>query len=247
MAKKPILYYVLESPPCQTVLAVARLIGVELDLKLMDFATREHTKEPYATKVSDYHLFANCDCINHSHSQVNPFQTLPGLVEEDGFALGESRAISAYLVQSHKPSSSLYPQELKRRSTVDWMLQIDLGTLFPAISDVVYEIFISGDIAKERIPRLEETLKKFNAYLADRPDKFVTGESEPSIADVSIHFHWILLGDLTPEVDISPYSAIAAWNAKVEKEVIAKINEDGLFDKARANVKAFTEEYRKKK
>jgi len=49
--QRPILYYMLESPPCRTVLAVARMLGVEIGLKTVDLSKKEQLKKEFL-KVS---------------------------------------------------------------------------------------------------------------------------------------------------------------------------------------------------
>ena len=51
MSPNPTLYYMLESPPCRTVLATARLLGIELDLKTLDLSKKEQFNPDYL-KVS---------------------------------------------------------------------------------------------------------------------------------------------------------------------------------------------------
>jgi len=58
-------------------------------------------------------------------------------VDTDGFTLAESRAIATYLIQTRQAESPLYPQDLKKRATIDKMLQFDLGTFYKAITDVM--------------------------------------------------------------------------------------------------------------
>ncbi len=41
------LYYMLESPPCRTVLMVAKHLNIELNLKNVDLGKREHLKEEF--------------------------------------------------------------------------------------------------------------------------------------------------------------------------------------------------------
>lgn len=52
MTSKPILYYVNRSPPCRTVLMVAKAIGVELELKLTINANGDN-RTPEFLKVSE--------------------------------------------------------------------------------------------------------------------------------------------------------------------------------------------------
>lgn len=51
LPSKPTLYYIFESPPCHTVIAVSRLLGVDLELKPIDATSGEHKTRAYA-KVS---------------------------------------------------------------------------------------------------------------------------------------------------------------------------------------------------
>lgn len=51
MANKPILYYVIRSPPCRAVLMASKAIGVELELKVTETWKREN-RTPEFLKVS---------------------------------------------------------------------------------------------------------------------------------------------------------------------------------------------------
>lgn len=46
-----------------------------------------------------------------------------------------SRAISTYFVSSYGLDDSLYPLHPRKRALVDHMLQFDLGTLYPKVTD----------------------------------------------------------------------------------------------------------------
>lgn len=58
MTNKPILYYVNRSPPCRTVLMVAKAIGVDLELKLTLTAKGEN-RTPEFLKVSKVEIMFN--------------------------------------------------------------------------------------------------------------------------------------------------------------------------------------------
>ena len=47
-SSEPRLFYMLESSPCITVIAVSRLIGIELDLKLVEYDGLEHKTKEFA-------------------------------------------------------------------------------------------------------------------------------------------------------------------------------------------------------
>lgn len=227
---KPRLYYMLESPPCRTVMAIARLIGVELELKRVDLSKKEQLNEEFV--------------------KVNPFHVVPTLEDSDGFVVWESRAIAAYLIQSrggkdNPKAEELYPSELKKRITVDKFLQYDLGTLYRAISDVVYGIFTTGQLNAEKVPRLEEVLKTLESYISGSGGPFLTGD-QVTLADISISLSLTML-DLVPPVDLAAsYPAVAAWNAKVEGGTLKAVNKDGKFTEARANMKAYAQMLKEK-
>lgn len=64
---KPRLYYMLESPPCRTVMAIARLIGVELELKRVDLSKKEQLNEEFV-KVSFFvSIFDNLSIVQYLH------------------------------------------------------------------------------------------------------------------------------------------------------------------------------------
>lgn len=78
---------------------------------------------------------------------LNPLQQVPVLVEEDGFVLTESRAIAAYLVASHAPTSSLYPlDDPVKRALVDERLYFDATTVFFSHIQILV-IFSKGKIS----------------------------------------------------------------------------------------------------
>jgi len=218
VSAKPTLYYMLESPPCLTVITVARIIGVELALKPIDISAGEQKRPNFV--------------------RINPFKTVPAFVDTDGFTLAESRAIATYLIQSLSPNSPLYPQDLKKRATVDKMLQFDLGTFYRAITDVIYPIFTSGQIDRKKMPRLEEVLQTFDGFLPQNGSKFVAGD-ELTVADISMYFEWTLLS-LSDEIDTSVYLAAQGWSRNVV-DALKPYNQDGMIDNALENLKAYAE------
>ncbi|KAJ6217345.1 hypothetical protein RDWZM_008502 [Blomia tropicalis] len=221
---KPTLYYMWESPPCCTVIAIARILNIELDMKHVDLTKKDQN--------------------NPEFKKINPFAIVPTFVETDGYTLWESRAISTYLVQSRSPDSTLYPgSDLKKRSTIDKFLQYDLGTFNRAIYDVVSEIFKSGKLNEQNIPRLGEVLKTLEETLAANNESnggpFITGDDQLTIADISMHFSWTLLS-LLPErlIDQSSYPTIRAWNQAVI-QALKPYNRDQKFTEAQRRLKAF--------
>lgn len=70
--------------------------------------------------------------LSQEFVKLNSLHQVPALVDVD-FVLSESRAIQAYLVNLHKPGSSLYPNDAKSRASVDQMLYFDATVVFPTL------------------------------------------------------------------------------------------------------------------
>lgn len=222
MSGKPRLYYIKESPPCHTVIAVARLLAI--DLELIDVA------ESYQSK---------------QYAKINPFNRVPTFVDTDGFRLFESRAIAMYLVQSRgPPDSALYPaNDLKQRAEIDQYLHFELGTLYRGLSDVIDPFWKSGEIDRSRKPSLEKALQWLDALLATNNRPFIAPGPRLSLADLSAYFYLRILAAFTSELDSSVYRAVAAWQRTVAEE-LKPITADGFFEEALDSLKEYCEQMR---
>lgn len=65
---------------------------------------------------------------------------------DDGFAIGESRAIITYLANKYGKGKGLYPEDPKARAVVDQRLYFDIGTLYARFADYLVSItsLVSG-------------------------------------------------------------------------------------------------------
>lgn len=115
---KPILYGVDTSGPTRFCLLTASAIGLEVELRPVDFTKGEH-KTPEFKKI-------------------NPIQTTP-VLDDNGVYITDSHAICTYLVQKYgaKNQQNLYPADLVGRTMVDQKLFFDTGVLFVRLCKVL--------------------------------------------------------------------------------------------------------------
>ncbi|EEC20195.1 glutathione S-transferase, putative [Ixodes scapularis] len=95
------LYNSALSAPCALVRMVAKHIGVELNIKDLNFAKKEHLTPEYL--------------------KINPFHKVP-TINDGGFLVYESTAVCLYLLNKYAPGSDLYPKDLQKRARVDQVL-----------------------------------------------------------------------------------------------------------------------------
>lgn len=70
-------------------------------------------------------------------TKLNPQQTVPTVVDDDGFVMSESRAIITYLCDALSPDSTLYPADVKARFVINQRLYYDATTFTPRIRDAI--------------------------------------------------------------------------------------------------------------
>ncbi|GAB0099738.1 glutathione S-transferase 1-1 [Sergentomyia squamirostris] len=156
-------YYYPEGAPNRAGLLTIRNLNLDAEVIVVDLRKKEHLTEKF--------------------KEMNPQCCMP-VLDDDGFILWESRAVSAYLVSTRAPESTLYPKDPKKRATIDARLHLDCtlhavsrSFFFPIHSMGVKEI---PDLAKQRLYQLL-------GFLDDvmEGNKYVAG-NELTIADFSI-------------------------------------------------------------
>mmetsp|Transcript_16535 Transcript_16535/g.18629 ORF Transcript_16535/g.18629 Transcript_16535/m.18629 type:complete len:233 (+) Transcript_16535:60-758(+) len=95
------LYYLIGSQPARAVLALSKLLNVELEKIHVDLFAGEHHSPEFA--------------------KLNPTKTIP-VLDHDGFVLHESHAIMKYLCNIQGVSDPYYPSDPKQRAQVDQYL-----------------------------------------------------------------------------------------------------------------------------
>ncbi|XP_013777668.1 glutathione S-transferase 1-like [Limulus polyphemus] len=199
------LYHMPPSGPCRAVRMVAKIIGVDLNLKNVDLMAGEQNKPEFLN--------------------MNPEHCVP-TIDDDGFVLWESRAIMLYLVNKYAPGSSLYPKDVQQRAIVDRLLYFDMGTLFKSQREVFYPQVFKGEAPN---PESEKNYQTALGYLEGYLSKsaYVAGD-KLTLADISIIASLSMMEVL--DYDISTYPNISAWKAKVKEEVpdYKSINDEPL-------------------
>lgn len=114
------LYFTEGSPPARACLLLLRQLKLEVDIKTVDLFNKEQHSEEF--------------------SKLNPAKKVPVLVDGD-FVLAESRAILAYLVNSKKAGSDLYPSDPKARALVDQRLYYDATNVFEKLATLVVSLW----------------------------------------------------------------------------------------------------------
>lgn len=158
-----------------------------------------------------------------SPAQINPQHTIPTLVEKDGFALWESRAIQIYLVEKYCPDATvreaLYPSDPRRRAIVHQRLFFDVAVLYQRFAEYYYPQIFGQKLPADpaRLRSMEQALGFLNTFLEG--EQFVAGGEKPTIADFSI-----LASIATFEVagyDLARYENIHRWYERTKAIVPA--------------------------
>ncbi|KAL1476405.1 hypothetical protein MTO96_036531 [Rhipicephalus appendiculatus] len=192
------LYNLDKSPPCNFVRSLAKHVGVELNLKNLDFLNNEHLSEEYL--------------------KINPFHKVPA-IDDGGFVVYEScllsTAISYYLLRKYAPDSELYPASLKTRTRIDQALA--------CISTSIYSAsvaFFMPRVRQKTKPTTEEmmvferdVLKGLENLIGD--GKFAVGDCF-TVADLAATARVIVA--LESFFDPAKFTKLASYYDRVKSE-----------------------------
>ncbi len=158
------------SPRAFKVLAVARHLGLEFELCSVDLLNGEHQRPEF--------------------TRLNPNQKMP-VLEEDGFILWESNAITQYLA-SRKPEGGLLPSDRRGHADVTRWQFWESAHWDPACATLIFErllkkLFGQGDPTPSQVEKGETEMRRFggvvNGWLAGR--RFLCGD-RLTVADFSV-------------------------------------------------------------
>lgn len=199
------LYVFPASAPCQAVKITFNALNIEPNIHVLDYNKMEH--------LSEYYL------------KINSQHTAP-LINDNGFVIWDSHAINAYLVDTYKADSPLYPKDPKKRAVIDQRLHFDNGLLFPHLENISVKIMKNANIEPEEIDAVREDYKFLEQFLS-RGTNYIAA-NHLTIADFSIVPSLLSLNVLLPELDRSKYPKIIDY-----------------IDRCRANINGYSEVYEK--
>src|SRR5262245_10532373 len=163
------------SPRAFKVLAVARHLGLDFDLCPVDLVNGAHLTPEFAA--------------------LNPNRKMP-VMEDAGFVLWESNAITQYLA-STKPDAGLLPLDPRRRADVSRWQFWESAHWDPACATLIFErllkkVFGQGDPTPSEVEKGEENVRKLGGVLDGwlKGRRFLCGE-HLSVADFSVGA-WLL-------------------------------------------------------
>ncbi|XP_055679034.1 glutathione S-transferase 1-like [Lutzomyia longipalpis] len=197
-------YYSPLSAPCRSILLLCKNLGIELNLKEIDILGGEHLKPEFLK-------------INYQH-------TIPTLVD-NGFAMWESRAILAYLVEKYGKDDSLYPKDPQKRYFVNQKLYFDMGTLYQRFADYHYPVIFkkTSSYDPEAFKRMEQGVEFLNTALEGKT--YVVGDNL-TIADLALVATISTYDGL--KFDFSKYPNVAKWYETCKKMPGYEVNQKGV-------------------
>jgi glutathione S-transferase len=182
------------SPRAFKVLAVAEYLGLDYELRMVDFTKGTH-KTPEFTAL-------------------NPNQKMP-VMEDGSFVLWEANAITQYLA-AKRPESGLLPADPARRALVNQWQCWDLAHWEAASAMLVFEnlvkaLFNLGPPDAAKVAEGEEKFHRVAGILDGHLKKgsFIVGDA-PTVADFSIGA--VLNATREARLPVQGYPNIVRWH-----------------------------------
>jgi len=188
------LYLTVTSPPCRTVLMVAKELKIDINEKVVNMRNGDNRTPEFL--------------------KLNPAHSVPTIVD-DGFSLWESRAIAQYLCNKYAPDSDLYPKDPKKRADVDRMLNFDMGSFWPALRGALMgKIYRGTEPTEEQLTSLKNTLKLLDTLIGS--NGYVAAK-HLTIADLSLLSGSAIFSAVN--YDLSDYPNVKQWYEKLQNEL----------------------------
>ncbi|XP_077560841.1 glutathione S-transferase 1-like [Haemaphysalis longicornis] len=188
-----VLHYLDGASPCLFVRSVAKHIGLEIDIKDVDYYTKEHLGEKYL--------------------KINPFHKMPA-IDDGGFILYESNAIAYYLVRKYAPQSDLYPGCVKFCARIDQTLAALSSTIHPqAVAFTMGRFFLHKKPTDQETAAYEENVLRGIEKLLGG-GKFAAGD-KLSLADLAV-FAYLAIALEIPFVDTAKFPELTGYYQRVK-------------------------------
>jgi glutathione S-transferase len=189
------------SPRAIKVVALKNNLGLECEIRVINFATGDHMTPEFAT--------------------LNPNKLMP-VLEDDGFVLWESNAILQYLA-AKKPERGLWPSDARRQAEVlRWMSWEGAHWASSACGVLITEnllkrIFGGGDPNPDEVARGENEFHRFGGVLDGclKGRKWLTG-NDLTVADYSVGA-WMTVSQLA-RYPLAKYTEINRWYSALSSQ-----------------------------
>lgn len=158
------IYVIPTREPCLFIQMLAKHIGVEINVKALDYDKQDHMSASY-TKISPLHMVPTID--------------------DGGFILYESTAVCYYLLNKYAPESPIYPKEVHKRAQVDQILSLVSSFIQPVASFYIRTAIVRRKkLAGEELSAFEDrVLKPLQELVSGK--MFAVG-NELTVADIRL-------------------------------------------------------------
>ena len=190
------LYVAYGSGPCASILMLCRHLQLNVTQIRIDTYRGEHRGSEYR--------------------KINPLMKVPTL-DDNGFLLGESRAIMTYLINKYCPGTPLYPtNDPAKRAKIEEMMYFHLKLFFAAGS------MLGGVILRKEFSLDQEKVKVWYEVLQEVETMF--GGHSYAVGNTLTIADFVYLPDITYVVDIfnadlTNFPAIKRYVDKLSKEL----------------------------
>lgn len=139
------------------------------------------------------------------------------MVDTDGFAIWDSHAICAYLVDKYAKNDALYPKDLQLRAKCNQRLFFDASSLFVRLRDCSVHVFWKGgkEIPQDKVDPMYAAYEILEKFLAS--DLFLVG-NQLTIADISAAVTLLLLEVYAP-LQNDKHPKILAWLKRIRETI----------------------------
>ncbi|CAH9144327.1 unnamed protein product [Cuscuta epithymum] len=201
------LYVDRASQPSRAILIFCKMNGIEFEEVQIQLAKGQHRTPEY--------------------QEINPMKQVPAIVDGN-FQLFESHTILKYLASINRVADHWYPAELRERaktdSVLDWhhanLRRGAVGYILNSTLAPVFGIPLNPQAAAEGEKILLASLDKIESFWLQENGSFLLGNTQPSIADLSLVCEIMqleLLEDKDRERIISPYKKVLTWIDETKK------------------------------